>query len=121
MTEHSQPVARPTDERTFYRVEQDDYCVCNTCHQDAPNWTIVSGTGDDECGIGQSWGDKETADDICDLMNMAYDRGREKLEPVFKLASELCDAIDAEEADIGGHRRARDILGELGPAVEAAK
>lgn len=66
-----------TDANTFYRVVQDDYCVCSTCQQDAPNWTIVSGTGDDECGIGQSWGHKETADDICDLMNMAYDAGKE--------------------------------------------
>lgn len=40
------------------------------------------------------------------------------LELVAKLAGELCDAVDAAEEDIGGHRPIRTILGELGPAVD---
>lgn len=40
------------------------------------------------------------------------------LEAVAKLAGELCDAVDAEADDIGGHRPSREILGELGPAVD---
>lgn len=44
-----------------------------------------------------------------------------RLQKVHKLAAELCDAVDAEEQDVGGHRGSRVILGELGPAVEAAK
>lgn len=69
-----------TEQQGHYRVVQDDYCVCNTCHQNTANWTIVSGAGEAECGVGQSWGDKEIADDICDLMNMAFDAGKEDSE-----------------------------------------
>lgn len=111
---------RPITEDQYYQlaVQEDG---CHNCGH-GTMWTVFY---KDEKGepveIGQAWGDQDLTQDVCDLMNMAYDRGRETLEPVLKLASELCDAIDAEEADVGGHRRARDILGELGPAVEAAK
>lgn len=37
---------------------------------------------------------------------------------VCKLASELCNAIDAAEEDIGGHRPVAEILKELGPACD---
>lgn len=50
---------------------------------------------------------------------MAEDVGN--LLAVWRLASELCDAVDAAESDVGGHRKMRTILGELGPAVDAAK
>lgn len=39
------------------------------------------------------------------------------LEAVYKFAVELCDAIDAAEADVGGSRPTRDIIGDLGPAT----
>lgn len=42
----------------------------------------------------------------------------EELEAVAKLASELCDAVDEDAEDIGGHRPVHVILGELGPAVD---
>lgn len=38
---------------------------------------------------------------------------------VCKLASELCNALDAEEDDIGGYRPSAEILKELGPACDA--
>ena len=121
MSEPSRPIS--TDEQGFYRVEKEltpGQCECPACLY----WTIVYDGKDEPMGISTSWqgeAGRETAGDICDLMNMAYDAGREKLEPVLQLASELCDAVDAEDQDIGGHRRSRDILGDLGPAVEAAK
>jgi hypothetical protein len=41
-------------------------------------WTVVHLDPDgEECGIGTSWMDKELAEDICDLMNMAYEAGLE--------------------------------------------
>lgn len=44
----------------------------------------------------------------------------ERLLSVAKLASELCDAVDEDAEDIGGHRPVHVILGELGPAVDEA-
>jgi hypothetical protein len=44
-----------------------------------------------------------------------------QIERVLELASELCDAVDAEGKDIGGCRGSLVILGELGPAVEATR
>lgn len=41
-------------------------------------WTIE---GPDEVCIGTSWGDEEFASDICDLMNMAFDAGKEAPAP----------------------------------------
>jgi len=40
------------------------------------------------------------------------------LERIAKLTSELCDSVDAQEEDIGGHRNAMDILAELGPLCD---
>jgi len=45
----------------------------------------------------------------------------EALEKVQALAIELCDAVDAAEFDVGGSRPLKAIIGELGPAVEAAR
>lgn len=55
-----------------YRVELDPHGgECLHCEQKCQLWTIVRGQGDAECGIGQSWGNKDMAEDICYLMNMA--------------------------------------------------
>jgi hypothetical protein len=66
-----------SDEQRFYRVEiaagQEG---CKHCGE-GTFYTVVSGTGADECEVGQSWGHKESVEDICDLMNMAYDAGQE--------------------------------------------
>jgi hypothetical protein len=55
-----------------YRVEVDTegcaHCAGNR------TWTIV---GPDGVAIGSSWGDEEFAGDVADLMNMAYDAGKE--------------------------------------------
>jgi hypothetical protein len=40
-----------------------------------------------------------------------------RLEAVYSFASELCDAIDRAEEDIGGSRPTKDIVADLGPAV----
>lgn len=65
----------------FYRVEEENENGCDKCGHGC-YWTIVSGEGDSEIGIGTSWGDKELADDVCDLMNQAYESGRESSDPL---------------------------------------
>jgi hypothetical protein len=45
----------------------------------------------------------------------------EAMQLVCRLASELCDSVDAAEQDIGGHRASNEILADLGPAVAAYK
>lgn len=42
-------------------------------------WTIVyvEHGATEETELGQAWGDRELADDICDLMNMAFESGLE--------------------------------------------
>lgn len=59
-----------------YRVVEGDARPCAHCTQ-GMLWRIVSGEGEGEIAIGSSWGDEDFAHDICDLMNMAYDAGRE--------------------------------------------
>jgi hypothetical protein len=55
-----------------YRVEVDTE-GCKHC-AGGRMWTIV---GSDGVAIGSSWGDQEFASDIADLMNMAFDAGKE--------------------------------------------
>lgn len=63
-----------SSEQSHYRVVADDsYEPCKHCGS-GTWWTIESNEG---VGIGTSWGDAEQANDICDLMNMAYDAGLE--------------------------------------------
>lgn len=65
----------------FYRVEAEPRegaeCRCENCLQ----WTIVyDSPRDGPTAIGTSWQGEaghETASDVCDLMNMAFDAGRE--------------------------------------------
>jgi len=63
------------NEEQFYRVEAAEG-GCEHCGHDK-FWDIVFTENGETCATGQSWGDKEHAEDICDLMNMAYDRGQE--------------------------------------------
>jgi hypothetical protein len=68
------------DVAPFYRVEDTgDPGECLNCKQACTMWTIVYDEDGEPTEIGQSWGDRETADDICDLMNMAYVEGQESL------------------------------------------
>lgn len=69
-------VIRTADEKHYQLCIETD--GCHHCgHGDM--WSVFY---KDEKGepveIGQSWGDKEFASDVCDLMNMAFDRGREQ-------------------------------------------
>lgn len=61
---------------------------CSTCGHDT-FWTIASGTGDGQTHIGTSWADEETTEDICELMNMAYDEGLEDTSGVAELRDQL--------------------------------
>lgn len=77
----------------FYRVEgeerSDTTCKCPECLM----WTIVFDDGE-PTEIGTSWqgeAGKEAAEDVCDLMNMAYDAGQESRQSTI---TSLCDRID---------------------------
>lgn len=64
-------------EESFYKVEVSaNHKGCKHCGT-GEYWTIVYHDGREEIEIGSSWQDKETAEDICDLMNMAYHFGQE--------------------------------------------
>ena len=121
-------MADQTQDLSFYRVvsEPGETCPCGHGTQ----WTIVHLEGDDEVGISTSWQGpegKELAEDICDLMNMAYEAGQEskerpdriqKLERLLKLASELTVSLDRQTEDIGGSRKPLDIIQEIGPLCD---
>lgn len=62
-----------TDE-SHYRVVLDTV-QHSAARGDVVFYTIVSDTDEGEMDVGTSWGDKDTAHDICDLMNMAFDAG----------------------------------------------
>ncbi len=65
------------DKKPFYRVElADKDSGCNACGH-GQMWTLVHGEGDDEEQVHTSWGDREFVDDLCDLMNDAYEAGQE--------------------------------------------
>jgi hypothetical protein len=63
---------------TYYRVEPSDTggSACEHCGRGG-YWTIIYGPDGDETEIGTAWEDRGLADDICDLMNMAFDAGME--------------------------------------------
>jgi hypothetical protein len=58
----------------------------------------------EETEIGQTFGDKNLADDICDLMNMAYEAGMECSDPLAAAARDLL-----EQADVPCMRGAEEI------------
>lgn len=61
-------VVRPGDEPYFIEVDNNG-CTCGN----GRTWTIV---GPDGVATGQSWGDVEEAEYICELLNDAYQCGR---------------------------------------------
>lgn len=54
-----------------------DLSGCSNCGA-SRSWTII---GPDDVGIGTSWEDEQFASDVKDLLNMAYDAGRENAAP----------------------------------------
>lgn len=71
------------EEEPFYRVEEvirsAADCPCAACQE----WTIVY-EDPDLTEIGSSWkgeAGREVAEDICDLMNMAFETGQEHAVP----------------------------------------
>lgn len=62
----------------FYSVEPSgNEGGCEHCGH-GQYWTIVYHDNGEPIEIGTAWQDRETADDICDLMNMAFDAGGER-------------------------------------------
>lgn len=111
----------PDEERGFYRVEKtDDPGECLNCKQHCAMWTIVFNDGDDPTEIGQSWGDREMADDICDLMNMAFEAG---LEHVVNNAEEekLVAFFRSPEGDKLGREGDYDNLSPAETAIRAMR
>lgn len=72
------PQVIETPDTSHYRVEIADGATgCEKCGHDAM-WTVVwTEPNGESCQIGTSWGDEELAEDVCDLMNMAYEAGKE--------------------------------------------
>jgi len=71
-----------TSNNDFYRVElaatDQSACQCENCQL----WTVTY-FDSEPTEIGQSWqgaDGKEAAQDVCDLMNMAFEAGREARE-----------------------------------------
>jgi hypothetical protein len=60
---------------SHYRVDVADATGCVTCGA-GRYWTVVSGEGEDTIAIGTHLADQELTEDICDLMNMAYEAGK---------------------------------------------
>jgi hypothetical protein len=82
MTDTSQQSVALTTEQRFYRIELtatgQPTCQCENCQL----WTVVYDDGE-PTEIGTSWqgaDGQETAEDICDLMNLAYYTGRTSIE-----------------------------------------
>src|SRR5216683_3010796 len=71
-----------------YKVELDTE-GCPQCQHDAM-WTIA-GPGD--IRLGQSWGDFELVDDICEYMNDAYAEGR------ASYAQQILDTLKKDEEE----------------------
>jgi len=91
-------MASQADElQDFYRVAlsaNDD--ACTQCGHGA-YYTIVYKDGDEDVEIGSAWADADLAENICELMNMAYDCGAEStLDDVETMVKEL--QPDDEEA-----------------------
>jgi len=118
--EDSAHEALADEQQGFYRVEEDaSYEACKHCGH-GTYWTIVSGTGEDVFACGISYGDKEAAEDICDLMNMAYDRGQESQidnAEEAKLVEFFCSA----EGDRLGRDGDHDNLSPAETAIRAIR
>lgn len=68
------PVSRP-----YKVVTEVEEHACPSCHQDAPGHIVV---GPDDIGFGTTYyGDdgKDEADDLADMLNDAYEAGRESV------------------------------------------
>lgn len=105
----------------FYRVDLDDgEKGCSACGH-GQYWTVVHGAEGDECQIGTSYADRETAEDVCDLMNMAYEAGRESAQSQtgallasLKELVNLAEIGDADQDKDGWHpalNDARELIG----------
>lgn len=76
--EKGESTSLSTKEEPYRVIVDDSHKSCTQCGE-GKFWTVVHGRGEDEFGIGTSWGDEELANDVCDLMNMALDRGRDEV------------------------------------------
>lgn len=73
----------PEETKDFYRVEKSanhESCGCGHDTQWTIVYSVLEGEAPETIEIGTSWQGnpgKEAAQDICDLMNMAYEAGAE--------------------------------------------
>ena len=69
-------MGRGSDSPKHYRVEVQTH-GCERCSA-GTTWALVEDVSGEPVEIGGvSYGDKETADDICDMLNEAFERGKE--------------------------------------------
>jgi hypothetical protein len=101
-----EPVTGLTEYKCYYNVEMaagEDGCAhCGA----GKMWAIVyvEHGQTEKTEIGQTFGDRELADDICDLMNMAYEAGLEVGAPSPNdrmpiPVTEIVDALERESAN----------------------
>jgi hypothetical protein len=101
-----EPVEVLTEYKTYYNVVMaagEDRC--SHCGG-GKMWAIVyvEHGQTEETELGQTFGDRHLADDVCDLMNMAYEAGMECSEPIESAARDLL-----EQADLSCMRKEEEI------------
>lgn len=118
---NQQPPSVATDPKSFYRVETTgDTGECCNCKQACEMWTVVFESDGEPTEVGQSWGDKEVASDVCDLMNMAYDTGQES-KVDNKEEQKLIDFFCSPEGDSIGREGDYDNLTPAETAIRAIR
>jgi hypothetical protein len=79
------------DEEQFYRVALSaNHSACTQCGHGSYYTVVYTDRFGEEVEIGTSWGDSEVAEDVCDLMNMAFDAG---VESERSLENEVKEAL----------------------------
>lgn len=100
------------EQTEHYRVEVNTP-GCETCGH-STYWTIVSGHGDDEVAVSQSWSDQELVEDIAQKMNSARKAALAENEQV---RDALCRFVTAEKAWITAREPSKHIFDDpLGTA-----
>lgn len=115
------PVSLSEEDVAFYRLEKSDSAgECQGCGQSCEMWTIVFDSDGEPCEVGTSWGHKETAEDICDLMNMAYDAGQESQIDNAE-EQKLVEFFRSREGDAIGRNGDHDSLTPAETAIRAMR
>lgn len=115
--------ARTNEEQGFYRVQLSaNHAACTQCGHGSYYTIVYNDENGEETEIGQAWGDQEIAEDICDLMNMAYDAGRESPEEVYNAEEmKLVEFFRSPEGDKLGRDGDHDELTPAETAIRAMR